>query len=170
LREVDLISHIAIDTKRHVPCHPARHGAADAEGVRFSGANRPNQLTSKGMHMNNARTTSSSNWRRISGGILIAASALTLTGLTGCVVTPVHPRFAGEVVMVAPPAPQVEVIGVPPVPGHTWIAGYWGWVGGRHVWVGGHWDAPRPGYYWEPHVWVHTGAGWQLREGHWARR
>jgi hypothetical protein len=122
------------------------------------------------MHMNKARTASSSNWRRISGGILIAASALTLTGLTGCVVTPVRPRFAGEVVMVAPPAPQVEVIGVPPAPGHIWIAGYWGWVGGRHVWVGGHWDAPRPGYYWEPHVWVHTGAGWQLREGHWARR
>jgi hypothetical protein len=108
-------------------------------------------------------------WRRLSGAQLIAVSAATLTGLSGCVVTPVQPRFVGEVVTVAPPAAQVEVFGAPPVPGYVWIGGYWNWVGGRHVWVSGRWEAPRPGYYWEPHVWVHTGAGWHLREGHWAR-
>jgi hypothetical protein len=37
------------------------------------------------------------------------------------------------------------------------------------VWVGGHWDAPRVGYRWVPHVWVREGGGWRLHEGHWAR-
>jgi hypothetical protein len=101
---------------------------------------------------------------------LAAASIVVLTGLTGCVVAPVHPRFVGELVTVAPPPAPVEVIGVAPGPGYVWISGYWNWVGGRHVWVGGRWAAPRPGYYWEPHVWVHTGAGWHLREGRWVRR
>ncbi len=111
-----------------------------------------------------------SSWRRVFGTLLIAASVATVFGLTGCVVEPIRPRFVGEVVTVAPPPAQVELIGVAPAPGYVWMGGYWSWVGGRHVWVAGHWDAPRPGFYWEPHAWVHTGSGWHLREGHWARR
>ena len=30
-------------------------------------------------------------------------------------------------VMVAPPPPQAEVIGVAPAPGYVWFGGYWGW-------------------------------------------
>ena len=44
---------------------------------------------------------------------------------------------------VPPPPPRVEVIGVPPSPGHFWVAGHWRWDGHRHVWVGGHWMASR---------------------------
>jgi hypothetical protein len=75
----------------------------------------------------------------------------------------------GVVVMVAPPAPVVETVGVAPVPGYVWIGGYWNWVGGRHVWVPGAWRPGRPGYRWVPHHWVAAGGGWRLEEGHWAR-
>ncbi len=105
------------------------------------------------------------------------ASLAALTALSGCIVAPPRPYYAAPapvvyaapVVQVAPPPPQVEVVGVPPVAGYIWIGGYWNWVGGRHVWVGGRWEAPRPGYRWVPHRWERVGNGYQLREGHWER-
>jgi len=81
-----------------------------------------------------------------------------------------HGHYIGETVVVAPPPPRVEVIGVAPHPGWVWERGYWNWVDGRHVWVGGHWVAPRRGYDWQPHVWVHERRGWRMREGYWVRR
>ena len=78
-------------------------------------------------------------------------------------------RYVTEVITVAPPPAQVEVIGVAPQPGWVWQPGYYNWVGGRHVWVAGEWVAPRPGYRWEPHVWVKEGGGWRLREGFWVK-
>jgi hypothetical protein len=104
--------------------------------------------------------------------ILFAALAAT-TLLSGCVVrgsvAVPAPVVTVGYVSVAPPPPQVEVIGEPPQPGYVWIGGYWNWVGGQHVWVRGHWSAPRPGYHWVAHVWVHENGGWRLHEGHWAR-
>jgi len=71
----------------------------------------------------------------------------------------------------APPAPQVEYFGAPPVVGYVWISGYWNWVGGRHVWVSGRWAAPpRPGQRWVPHQWHRQGDGWRLNHGHWEGR
>jgi hypothetical protein len=105
--------------------------------------------------------------------LLVAAGAALLA--TGCVVYPAQPYYTGEVaqygdvVTVAPPAPQVEYIGPPPVAGYVWLGGYWGWQGGRHVWVGGHWSPPRPGYHWVPHTWQPYGRGWRMNQGHWAR-
>jgi len=81
---------------------------------------------------------------------------------------PVH--YIGETVIVEPPPPRVEVMGDPPHHGYIYVNGYWRWVDGHHVWVPGHWTAPRRGYYWQPHIWVHEGNGWRLREGYWARR
>jgi hypothetical protein len=106
---------------------------------------------------------------------LLFAALATATLLGGCVVrgsvaVPEPVVYVGGTVSVAPPPPQVEVIGVPPQPGYVWLGGYWNWAGGRHVWVGGHWEAPRAGYRWVPHEWVHAGGGWRLRQGHWARR
>ncbi|MBL0085566.1 MAG: YXWGXW repeat-containing protein [Ideonella sp.] len=75
----------------------------------------------------------------------------------------------GDVVTVAPPPPQQEVIGVAPALGYLWIGGYWGWGGGRHHWVPGYWSAPRPGHTWVPHGWVRSGNGWRLNQGHWQR-
>lgn len=105
--------------------------------------------------------------------LLLAVLACTSV-LGGCVVrgtvaVPV-PRVYVGAVTVAPPPPQVEVIGVPPQSGYVWVGGYWNWVEGRHVWVGGRWVAGRAGYRWVPHEWVREGGGWRLHEGHWARR
>lgn len=98
---------------------------------------------------------------------LLAAGLIVGFSLSGCVVAPDQRHYADGVVMVAPPAPQVEVIGPPPQAGYVWIGGYWNWVGGRHVWVGGHWDPGRPGYHWVAHEWVREGDGWRLKPGHW---
>jgi hypothetical protein len=106
---------------------------------------------------------------------LLLASIAAATLLGGCVVrgtvaVPAPAVYVGGVVTVAPPPPQVEVIGVPPQPGFVWIGGYWNWVGGQHVWVPGRWMEPRPGYHWVAHSWVRVGGGWRLQEGYWARR
>jgi WXXGXW repeat (2 copies) len=74
------------------------------------------------------------------------------------------------VVDVAPPAPYVEVIPVLPFLGALWIAGYWGWHGGRHHWVPGRYERPRPGYGWNAHGWVNQGGRWHLHGGGWVRR
>ena len=110
----------------------------------------------------------------------LALAALCSAVLSACVVAPAQPYpygygapAPGPVVVadVAPPAPYYEPIPVVPYPGAIWIAGYWGWSGGHHVWVGGHYEHGRPGYAWQPHLWVHGGDGrWHLEEGHWARR
>jgi hypothetical protein len=72
--------------------------------------------------------------------------------------------------MVAPPPPQVEVVGVAPGPGYIWLGGYWNWEGGRHVWVPGRWDVPPRGYHtWVAHRWVPYRGGYRLAPGHWAR-
>ena len=89
--------------------------------------------------------------------------------LPGCVIAPDQDHYAGGVVMVAPPPPRVEVVGVAPAAGYVWIGGYWSWVGGRHEWVGGHWAAGRQGYHWVGHAWVRQGDGWRMRPGHWER-
>lgn len=115
--------------------------------------------------------------------LAVSASMLALT-LGGCVVVPArgyYPPAPGPVVvapapvvrydvMVAPPPPQIEVIGVSPGPGFFWIGGYWNWVGGRHVWTHGRWESHRPGYYWAPHQWHQQGNAWRLEHGHWEQR
>ena len=109
---------------------------------------------------------------KTSSGSLLRAGCVAVALAAGLASPMAFARghFIGETVVVAPPVPQVEVMGDPPQPGYIWEGGYWNWVDGRHVWVGGHWVAPRRGYYWEPHVWVHEGNGWRMREGYWARR
>jgi hypothetical protein len=98
-------------------------------------------------------------------GCLLMAGAL----LGGCVVAPAPGYYAGGVVTVAPPAPQVEVVGVAPAPGYVWFGGYWDWVGGRYAWHAGSWGPGRPGYHWVAHGWVRAGGGWRMAPGHWAR-
>jgi len=99
----------------------------------------------------------------LASGLFLAAA------LAGCVAVPVQRHYVGGVVMVAPPAARVEVIGVAPAPGYVWLGGYWGWVGGRHVWMQGHWAAPHPGHRWVANQWVRQGDGWRLRRGYWER-
>jgi hypothetical protein len=93
---------------------------------------------------------------------------LSLT-LCGCVVVPDQGHYPGGIVMVAPPPPREEVIGVAPSTGDVWCAGYWNWVGGRYEWVAGRWAPGRPGYHWVDHQWVRQGDGWRMKAGHWTR-
>jgi len=108
-------------------------------------------------------------------GLKAGAATVLVAGalLAGCVVAPAPGYYggyySGGVVAVAPPAPQVEVVGVAPSPGYVWFGGYWGWAGGRHVWVPGYWGPGRAGYHWVPHGWVYAGGGWRMSRGHWAR-
>src|SRR5580698_9623758 len=108
------------------------------------------------------------NQRRWCGAGLATGWVLAL-GLAGCIVVPDQRHAADGVVMVAPPAARVEVIGTAPSPGYFWVNGYWSWVGSRHEWVGGHWEAPRPGRHWVDHQWVRQGDGWRMKPGHWER-
>jgi hypothetical protein len=100
--------------------------------------------------------------------LLLAASLALALPLVGCVVAPAP--YYGDMVTVAPPPPQAEYIGAPPVVGYIWIGGYWTWQAGRHVWIGGHWAPPRPGYRWVPHHWKRDGQGWREQPGYWSRR
>ena len=102
-----------------------------------------------------------------------AGAVLSAALLGGCIVVPAGRPYAGggggDYVTEAPPAPQVEVVGVAPTPGYIWIGGFWGWAGGRHVWTNGYWAAPRPGYRWVPHQWHRHGPGWRAAPGYWQR-
>ena len=111
---------------------------------------------------------------------LALASVLLAGGLlSACIVVPSGRHYGGQggpgvyesegAVMVAPPAPQVDVVIAAPGPGYFWIGGYWNWFGGRHSWVGGRWESQRPGYYWAPHAWQRYGNGWRARPGQWQR-
>ena len=114
-----------------------------------------------------------------------AVVLLCVGSLSACVVAPYrgYGGYGGGVydqpsviVDVAPPAPYAEVIPVVPFLGALWIAGYWGWQGGRHSWVPGRYERPRPGYGWNPHGWVKQGGQggqggrWHLHGGGWSRR
>ena len=101
---------------------------------------------------------------------LLAAAMSTLT-LAGCVVAPAPNGYAYyDPVMVAPPPPRVEIVGVAPYPGHIWITGYWGWNGRAHHWVPGRWEAPRQGHRYVLHRWEPQGKGWREDPGRWERQ
>jgi hypothetical protein len=89
--------------------------------------------------------------------------------LAGCVIAPDQRHFVDGVVMLAPPAPRVEVIGEPPTTGYVWLGGYWNWIGGRYEWTAGHWGPSHPGHHWVAYQWVRQGDGWRMKPGHWER-
>ena len=122
-----------------------------------------------------APNASSANPSRRSLGLALVLAASG--ALSACIVVPAG-RVQGsrppddddddrDVVTVAPPAPQVDVVIAAPGPGYFWIGGHWGWIGGRHVWVGGRWQLYRPGWRWAPFVWVRHRRGWRAMPGRW---
>lgn len=106
---------------------------------------------------------------KITSARLPVAAALLTAALSACVIAPA-PGYYGAVVATAPPALQVETVGVAPYPGAFWISGGWFWEGGRYAWHRGYWERPRAGYRWEPHRWERDRDGWRERPGHWVRR
>lgn len=100
---------------------------------------------------------------------LLAAAASSLF-LGGCVIATAQPAYVRyEPVLVAPPPPRVEIIGVAPYPGYVWIGGYWTWREHRHHWMPGRWEAPRAGHHWKGHRWEQHGREWRERPGKWER-
>ncbi len=108
---------------------------------------------------------------RKSTRLALLATAMASLTLSGCVVAPSAPppHVRYEPVLVAPPPPRVEVVGVAPYPGYFWIGGYWTWRGGRHDWVPGRWEAPRHGQRWAPHRWEKDNGHWREHPGRWER-
>lgn len=100
--------------------------------------------------------------------LLLTTLATASVLLGACTTYPVQDTYYDQpVVRVAPPPPQYEYYGSPPVAGFVWITGYWNWGGARYVWVPGRWEAPRPGYYWAPHRWERHGDHWRQQGGRW---
>jgi hypothetical protein len=68
----------------------------------------------------------------------------------------------------APPAAQVEVVGVSPGADYVWIPGYHAWRNNAYVWVPGRYErAPHAGARWERGAWRHHQKGWYWVDGHW---
>ena len=81
------------------------------------------------------------------------------------------PACAARRVMIvaAPPAPRVAVVGFAPGPGFVWTNGYWDLRGTSWAWVDGRWmRPPRPRAVWEPARWIEVTRGhWNFQRGHW---
>jgi len=104
---------------------------------------------------------------RKSLAVVLFSGGLAFTALlVGCVgPAPVH---GAVYVDVAPPADQIEVVGVAPSGQHVWIAGHYSWDGHRYVWAGGHWEVrPRERARWVPGRWRRYHGRWYWTEGHW---
>ncbi len=73
-----------------------------------------------------------------------------------------------EVVEVAPPPPEREIIVARPSPSHVWVGGYWTWRAGKHVWISGQWNTPpRPNVVWVAPRWERRGHGYVFVFGCW---
>lgn len=105
------------------------------------------------------------------GSFLFASSALFAGPRIAIGVgigVPVAPRYyvaPPPVPAFAPPAYPAPAYAAPayvlppayvaPVPGYSWVSGYWYFSGGRRLWRSGYWAAPRYRGY--------AGHGWRYR-------
>jgi hypothetical protein len=96
----------------------------------------------------------------------IVVALLIAVGAAGAV--PAAQAAVNVGVVIAPPAPRVEVAPAPRH-GYAWAPGYWQWNGHKHVWHDGYWVRARPGYHWYAHNWEHRGDRYYYNEGHWVR-
>jgi len=103
---------------------------------------------------------------RLRTTVLASLTAVTVAGLSACVVEPAGGYYAD--VAVAPPPPRVIV--TPGVrAGYVWAPGYWRWNGRQHVWVDGRYLRERRGYHWHPAHWEARGSRYHFEQGHWER-
>jgi len=88
--------------------------------------------------------------------------------LSAGVCAPAAAQISINLISIAPPAPQHEV--VPAVaPGYVWAPGYWGWSGERHVWIRGRPIAQREGFRWDADRWDQRDGRYERVAGHWVR-
>jgi hypothetical protein len=84
---------------------------------------------------------------------------------------PILAAHVGVSVALRPPAPVVETIPPPSVPGRVWTPGYWSWNGVDYVWVPGQYVvAPFPGAVWIGGRWVPRNHHWTWVDGRWRHR
>lgn len=74
-------------------------------------------------------------------------------------------------VIVREPPPRLIVERRPPPPryAHVWIAGSWGYSGGKYVWVKGRYERSRPGETYVGATWVKGSGGYQQKAGYWRK-
>ena len=71
-------------------------------------------------------------------------------------------------VRIRPPQPIIKVRPIAPSPRHVWVAGDWGYSGGRYNYRDGYWDRPTGRYSgWVEGHWRHGRRGWVWVPGHW---
>jgi hypothetical protein len=99
--------------------------------------------------------------------VLAALTAVSLAGISACIVEPARGGAYVDV-DVAPPPPRVVVEPALRV-GYVWAPGYWRWNGRQHVWVDGRYLHERRGYHWHPAHWDARGSRYHFEEGHWER-
>ena len=106
--------------------------------------------------------------RRLHRAILAVLTAGAVASILFCF----QRDASAQVVLVAPPAPRVEIVPVAPSPASFWVAGYWGYAGEGpgYAWHEGRWEGARPGYGWRHARWRHEGGRWHFAPGHWYRR
>jgi len=93
---------------------------------------------------------------------------LTANGMM-VAIPPAAAQVSAEIVIGrAPPPPRAEVV-PGPRPGWVWEPGVWVWNGHEHVWRAGHWIHERPGWHRVPAEWVQGPNGWRFVPAHWAR-
>lgn len=103
--------------------------------------------------------------RRIPFAAALLAASLSVAVLGGCVSAPPPDVYY---VATAPPAPEVEVVGVAPGPDFIWVRGYHTWNGRNYVWHHGEWQRrPHTGATWVDGRWRHHSRGWYWTPGHW---
>jgi hypothetical protein len=68
----------------------------------------------------------------------------------------------------APPPARVEVRGIAPGPGYTWIDGYYAYRGNSYIWVPGSWvRPPRPRAVWVAPRWEQRNGRYYYHRGQW---
>ncbi len=98
----------------------------------------------------------------------IAVGALLL-GAAGCGSAAFQVEHDTIYVDAAPPAPQEEILEIPPSTGLVWAEGHWIWAGDDFAWVDGRWARPpAPGHAWVPAGWIRHDDRYRFVPARWA--
>jgi hypothetical protein len=96
-------------------------------------------------------------------------SAVTVSGVTGCIATTHAQPPRGVIVTGPPPAPIAEAQPPPPGPQALWVPGYWHWSGVQYAWVPGRWEERAPGAQWYAPHYTQSQGSYFYEPGGWHR-
>jgi hypothetical protein len=109
--------------------------------------------------------------RGVVAHVSLAATAVSLSILAGCVIEATLPASSNGTAVSGPPPQPMQELRIPsPDTGAVWIAGYWHWTGMQYTWIPGHWENAPPGASWRaPRYSVREGT-YFYEPGSWMRR